>query len=105
MFVLIIQNEKIKYYNVYFDDDLGFHKYNLWFAPIIIKEVDSDKNPSFSEMQNMCEQSALLISIHSNDNSSGTLHGYTLLSSNWLVRTQTGTLELPKISRELFQQN
>lgn len=99
------QNEKIKYYNVYFDDDLGFHKYNLWFAPIIIKEVDSDKNPSFSEMQNMCEQSALLISIHSNDNSSGTLHGYTLLSSNWLVRTQTGTLELPKISRELFQQN
>ena len=57
---------------------------------------------SLEDIDNLGYVSSLLVI--SRDRISTDLHktGYTLLTSEWIVRKQNGRLELPSVSKELF---
>jgi len=87
---------------IIFDDSMGFHNYNLWFAPVSIRDSMTRSFFSLEDIDNLGYVSSLLVI--SRDRISTDLHktGYTLLTSEWIVRKQNGRLELPSISKELI---
>ena len=95
-------NDTMEYYSVLFEDDIGFHKYNLWFSPVKLHKLNIDEDELVGDIRSIYNHHAILISLGFDKESSNLTHGYTLLSSNWMTRTQNGSLELPTLSRELF---
>jgi len=95
-------NDTMEYYSVLFDDNVGYHKYNLWFSPVKLHKLNIDEGELVRDIRSIYNHCAILISLDFDRESSNLNHGYTLLSSNWMTRTQNGSLELPTLSRELF---
>ena len=88
-----------------FDDNTGFHKNNLWFAPVKIDKLLSTKYKSLQNIQLECVDVALIIPYEKTSNIKGDddWSGYSLFTKNWFIRTQDGSVCLPRLSQDLFQ--
>ena len=101
---VIKEDDKFKLHSLIFDDDLGFHKNNLWFAPISIGKRLSVTYKSLMNIQTVCFDVGMIIpygktfDMKQNNN----WNRYFVFTKNWFIRTQNGSLKLPQLSRDLF---
>ena len=103
-YVLYKQNDMYRRYNIQFDDDLGFHKCDLWFSRLKINEYDTDQYANVDELyNNEIDEIGLLVCLNQTHYNSQNMHGYALISSDWCLRTQDNKMELPSLSKQLFQ--
>ena len=113
--ILIKQNDPPEYltivkfdnkYNCFpivFDDNYGFHKCNLWFAPICLGEKH---NNEYSDINDICcsdDTFGILVCFLLNEKEENTRADYTLVSSNWLIRSQSNEMKLPTVSRDILE--
>ena len=103
IFAICKKNDTFGCYPLIFDDNQGFHKYNLWFAPLNIKKGPSRMEIHKETIASSQDYAGLLVSFQAEKNLYEKNIYYTLLSSDWSTRSQTGLLELPSLSRELFE--
>ena len=87
---------------IIFDDSNGFHNCNLWFAPVSIQITLATSFVSLEDIGDVEYLSGLLVISKSKTSTGLDKTGYALVTSEWTVRKQNGTLELPLISKELF---
>ena len=102
---VIKEDDKFKLHSLIFDDDLGFHKNNLWFAPISIGKCLSVTYKSLMNIQTVCFDVAMIIPYGETFDMKQTnnWNGYFVFTKNWFIRTQNGSLKLPQLSRDLFR--
>ena len=102
-YVLYKQNDMYRRYNIQFDDDIGFHKCNLWFSGLKINEYDTDQYANVDELyNNEIDEIGLLVCLKQTNCNSQHMYGYALISSDWCIRTQDNKMELPSLSKQLF---
>ena len=100
-YVLYKQNDMYRHYNIQFDDDMGFHKCNLWFSELKINEYDTDQYDNVDELYN--NEIGLLVCLKQTHYNSQSMYGYALISLDWCIRTQDDKMEFPSLSKLLFQ--
>ena len=90
---------------ILFNDDVGYHKFNLWFAPITLSSPISKPYTGIEEIIRSSFDVGLLIPDKSKELSSNFDYpiSYLITSKNWYIRTQSNTFNLPKLSQELFR--
>ena len=90
---------------ILFNDDVGYHKFNLWFAPITLGSPISKPYTGIEEIIRSTFDVGLLIPDKSKELSSNFDYpiSYLIISKNWYIRTQSNTFNLPKLSQELFR--
>ena len=103
-YLLYKQNDMYRHYNIKFDDDAGFHKCNLWFSELKINEYDTEQYDNVDELyNNETDEIGLLVCLKQTHVNSQNVYGYALISSDWCIRTQDDKMELPSLSKQLFQ--
>ncbi len=104
IFAILKDNDKYYCYDLLFDDNNGFHKFHLWFAPLILRNSTNGTIINKDDIKKYREDIGLLISIPQMNTADNTTNNclYTLLVSDWTIRSQEGMLHLPTLSRELF---
>ena len=104
IFAISKENDIYYCYDILFDDNNGSHKFHLWFVPLILRKSINATIIDKEEIAKYREHVGLLLSIpHINTTNNTTNDSlYTLLVSDWTIRSQAGMLYLPTLSRELF---
>ena len=90
---------------IIFNDDIGYHKFNLWFAPNKLGSPVSKPYTSLDEILASSFDVGLMIPDKSKISPSNIDYSISsfIISKNWYVRTQCNTFNLPKLSQELFR--
>ena len=101
--VLYKQNDMYGYYNIQFNDDIGIHRCNLWFSKLKINKYVTEKFETIDEIYNKTDETGLLICLKESHFELEENSLYSLISSDWSVRTQTNELGLPLLSKDLFK--
>ena len=99
---IVKSEDAIWSYPITFNDSNGFHRCNLWFAPIQLQTEQYTPYNIINDIDLSNIINGIMVSLPNTKNENITHSGYTLLLSNWLVRTQFGTLDLPTITREII---
>ena len=99
---IVKSEDAIWSYPISFNDNNGFHRCNLWFAPIQLQTEQFRPYNIINDIDLLNIINGMMVSLPKTKNENITHSGYTLLLSNWLVRTQFGTLDLPTITREII---
>ena len=101
--VIYKNNDNYECVQVLFDDSLGFHSNNLWYAPILLHEENKKCSANLEDVYNMDRDiSGILLSVKIIVGTGLCKSGFALITSEWTVRRQNGTLDLPNLSKDLF---
>ena len=92
-------------HRIIFNDDIGYHKFNLWFAPNKLGSPVSKPYTSLDEILASSFDVGLMIPDKSKISPSNIDYSISsfIITKNWYVRTQCNTFNLPKLSQELFR--
>ena len=88
-------------YLVTFNDDNGFNKCGVWYAPMEITVANVDDELSQEQIQRRSIDFAILCPCLSDDSDLRTC--YAVLYKNWKYRSRHGTQSFPKLSKHLFR--
>ena len=94
---------KYNCFPIVFDDNCGFHKCNLWFVPICLGEKHKNE---YSDINDICcsnDTFGILVCFLLNEKEENTRADYTLVSSSWLIRSQSNEMKLPSVSQEILE--
>ena len=91
------------YYNIQFNDNIGIHRCNLWFSKLKINKYVTDKFETIDEIYNKHDATGLLVCLKESHFESEENSLYSLICSDWSVRTQANELVLPSLSKDLFK--
>ena len=102
-FLVYKENDTYELSRIIFNDEIGIHKNNLWFAPLSLCKTTSKSYKSLDEILEGKYLSALLLCNIYTENINEEIQRYSLMAANWCVRKQNGNIELPELSKNLFQ--
>ena len=87
-------------YQVSFKDNDGFNKCGMWYAPMEIAVANIDNELSQEEIENKCEDYALLCPCISLEDSLNEC--YTVVFKSWKYRFPSKTRATPELSMQMF---
>ena len=92
-------------YKVFFIDNSGVMKWNLWYAPIQIEAIASISFPSVEDLHKAISDFVIIHPMPTSEGGYKAINGHTVLARSWRVRTEFGQLSVPVPCKEIFDEN
>ena len=96
-----VSKSGISLHTVEFDDNAGYWKYDLWYAPVIFMSNRQKQCSDRKDLVSMASDYFIMVPHYSNDeNEDETIKGRTVFCRSWRVRYKEGKLRLPTPSKD-----
>ena len=95
-----VQSSSCRLHTVVFDDDNGFNKCGMWYAPITIIRSKAYTNVRKMEIQSMSTDFGILCPCISKNNAYNNC--YAMFTKEWKYRSKFGSISFAALSSNLF---